>query len=65
MDNRDIESIRDVEAIDRVLKRTKPDPSPSWLALIITAFVGVFLAWMFINGIEKAAFDAVNGMMGQ
>ena len=65
MDTRDMKAIRDTIRLDDALQRTRPDPSPSWLALIITAFVGVFLAWVFINGIEKAAFDSVNGMMGQ
>ena len=37
-------------------------PAPSWTALICAAILGVFLAWMGLNAIEKAAFDAVNAI---
>lgn len=50
----------DIAILDRVLKRTRTEPFPAWTALFVAALLGVFLAWMGLVAIEKAAFDAVN-----
>ena len=61
--------IKEIEILEEVMSRTQPTPQPSsWLVTYgpwIAAAVLVWLcAWMLVSGIEKAAYDAVNGMGG-
>ena len=73
MDTRDMKAIRDTIRLDDALQRVKPRPKPSWIErhgmFILKAFFGIAMWWIVLfllgSAIEKAAFDAVNGMMGQ
>ena len=61
--------IKEIELLDEVMRRTQLDPQPvSWFATYgpwIPALTLFFLfAWLLVSGIEKAAYDAVNGMGG-
>lgn len=61
--------LKEMELLEEVLRRTQPDqPNEHWLVAYgpwIVAFVLMMLCgWMLVSGIEKAAYDAVNGMGG-
>ena len=61
--------IKEMELLDEVMRRTRKATQPSsWLVTYgpwIPAAALVWLcAWMLVSGIEKAAYDAVNGMGG-
>ena len=61
--------LKELELLEEVMRRTQPEPQPaSWFVTYgpwIAAAVLVWLcAWLLTSGIEKAAYDAVNGMGG-
>ena len=73
MDTRDMKAIRDTIRLDNALQRVKPRPKPSWierhgmfcLKFLFAAVAWWIAIWLIGSAIEKAAFDAVNGIMGQ
>ena len=61
--------LKEMELLEEVMRRTRKATQPSsWLVAYgpwIVAFVLMMLCgWMLVSGIEKAAYDVVNGMGG-
>ena len=73
MDTRDMQEIRDTIKLDNALQRVKPRPKPSVIEkhgmfVLKFAFAAVcwwVAIWLIGSAIENAAFDAVNGVIGQ
>ena len=61
--------LKEIELLEEAMRRTREASKPaSWFVTYgpwIPAAVLVWLcAWLLVSGIEKAAYDAVNGMGG-